>query len=439
MESEIRRAEIATNRARNAALPINRLPEEVLSDIFLLSVSPINDHLWTSPFLAACHRWRKYAVRCPRLWSVITIYHDTALDELTLWLSWSASVPLHIQFLCQSDVSRETIMTHFTAAYEIISSHGRRIRSLHVTGIPSIATLLPLEFPTDTFRQFCLKWDAADQPASPLPVMGCDVSRNVQSLDLRGSKMCRNAVHLCDLQFCSLTNLTLNQAVTVDSVCKVLPSCSSLVDLRWLYVDEGASREWAMESFSLPTLNGLCISGSISVPFIESCDMPELVSLSITEPLRPMEDVVRHLIRLTTIREIELYSVSGAREEDFVSIFRNMPELGYFSCNTWTPSNLCSLRILNKYARDCKDGAIELNCPRLDTLVIDGVCSNPRWSERWEFLEETLKRYLKPLLCKRGTEYKVPLTVYLPSIGVLDGLGDVGGVRFADDSRLVWE
>src|ERR1700733_12685822 len=77
MESEMRRAEIARNRARNAALPvpINSLPDEVLSQIFLLSVSPIDDPPWGAPFLATCHRWRKCALHCPRLWSVITIYH----------------------------------------------------------------------------------------------------------------------------------------------------------------------------------------------------------------------------------------------------------------------------------------------------------------------------------------------------------------------------
>src|ERR1700733_8151802 len=38
MEHEMQRAEIARNRARNAALPINnRFPDEVLSEIFLLS------------------------------------------------------------------------------------------------------------------------------------------------------------------------------------------------------------------------------------------------------------------------------------------------------------------------------------------------------------------------------------------------------------------
>jgi len=329
-------------------------------------------------------------------------------------------------------------MAHFTAAYQIISSHGPRIRSLHVTGIPSITNLVPLEFPTDTFRELCLKWDSADQPASPLPVVGCDVSRNIRSLDLRGPEICRNAVHICDLQLCNLTSLTLNQAVTVDSVCKILPSCSSLEDLRWLYVDEGASRERTMESFSLPKLSGLCISGSISVPFIESCDMPELYSLSITKPLRPMEDVVRHLIRLTAIGEIELYSVSGVREEDFVSMFQNMPELEFFSCDTWTPSNLRSLRVLNEYARDSKGGAIELNCPRLHTLVIDGVRSSPPWNEKRELLQETLKIYLQPLLRKRDAEYGEPLTVYLPSINVLDSFGNVRGVRFTKKS-LVWE
>ena len=302
-----------------------------------------------------------------------------------------------------------------------------------------MSTLIPLEFPADTFRELRLQWDPTDQPASPLPVVGGDMSRNIRSLDLRGTRTCRNTVHLCDLQLCSLTKLTLNQAVTVDSVFKVLPSARSLVDLRWLHVDEGASKKWTVESFSLPALEGLCISGSISLPFIESCDMPGLLSLSITKPLCPMKGIVRHLIRLTAITQIELYSVSGAMEEDFVSMFQSMPGLRYFSCNTWTPSNLRSLRVLNEDARDRKDSKIELNCPWLNTLVIGGVRSEPRWNEKRELLEDTLKTYLKPLLRKRGAEYEEPLTVYLPNIEVFDGFGNVGGVVFAENYALDWE
>ena len=152
-----------------------------------------------------------------------------------------------------------------------------------------------------------------------------------------------------------------------------------------------------------------------------------------------MKDVVHHLIRLTTISEVELHAVYGAGQEEFVSIFRNMPELTYFSCDTWTPFSLCSLRILNEYADDCKDGAIQLNCPGLNTLVIDGARSRPRWNEKWGLLEATLTRYLKPLLRKRGAEYKEPLTVYLPSIQGLDSLGNVWGVRFAEKKRLAWK
>jgi len=434
MEHKTRRAEIARNCARNALRPIYKLPDEALSEIFLLSASPMDGSPWGLPFLATCHHWRKCAIRCPRLWNIISIRHCT---ELALCLSRSASDPLHIRFQYQKDDgSPETIMAHFTAAYQTISSHNPRIHSLRVTGVPSIATVVPLGFPTNTLRELCLQWSSAEHPASPLPIVDCDGSRNIRSLDLRGPT--RNTVHLRNLQLESLTALTVNQAVTVGSVCEVLMSCHSLVDLRWLYVgDLSAPLEWAMVSFSMPKLEGLCMSGVVSVPFMKACDMPRLESLSITNPASPMQDVVTHLIRFKTITQIELYSVPLPRDEVFVSVFQNMEKLTYFSCDTWTPSNLKSLRILNEHACHYIDGKRQLNCPLLESLIIDGV--RLAWNQEPELVEKTLRRHLEPLLQIRNAGYQRSLCVYLPNIDELDGLVDTDGIRFGVDYPLIWD
>jgi hypothetical protein len=131
VNSEKERVEIARSRAWNAQQPIHELPDEVLCEIFLLSVSPINSCLWKAPFLTTCHHWRKCAVCCPQLWSIVSIVYRTELDELGVWLSRSASAPLHIRFCyIANDGSSEKIMAHFTAAYEAVSNHSCRLHSI---------------------------------------------------------------------------------------------------------------------------------------------------------------------------------------------------------------------------------------------------------------------------------------------------------------------
>jgi hypothetical protein len=312
------------------------------------------------------------------------------------------------------------------------------MKPYRITAVACI--LFPLEFPTDSFRELRLQWKGTEQPTS-LSVVGSDVSRTIHVLDLRGTK-CRNAVHIDGLRLSNLTSLTVNQAVTVDSVREVLRSCQSLYCVRWLYVDQEvlpASGTWTMESFSLPELGELCVSGSISVPLIETCDMPELATLSVTKPIRPMRDIISHLIRWKTISILELCSVPSVSDGDFISIFQNLQELTYFSCDTWTPSTLRSLRILNEYSDDCTGDTAQLHCPLLADLIIDGVRSSPRWDQTPELLAVTLARYLKPLLRRRDVEYDEPLTVYLPSMKECDGLRGIGAIKFGKEYPIAWD
>jgi hypothetical protein len=210
---EKERIETARCRASNAQQPIHKLPNEVLSEIFLLSASPIDCYLWRAPFLATCHRWRKCAIRCSQLWSVVCIGYYTELDELDLWLSRSASALLHVRFRYwwNNVSSEEKVMTHFTAAYHAISSHSHRLRSLCIAGIPSIAKLIPFEFPTYSFRELCLQWDAPGQPATPLPVVGRDVYSTIRVLDVWGPKVCHDAAHIDNLRLSNLPRLLRKQ------------------------------------------------------------------------------------------------------------------------------------------------------------------------------------------------------------------------------------
>lgn len=96
---------------RSLLTPINRLPPEIVSQIFLDAVDDIplyqGDSLDISrgpwPLAQVCSRWRDIGVSLPRLWSHVEIYpiglHRSAGPILDTWLSRSHNFPLSISIV----------------------------------------------------------------------------------------------------------------------------------------------------------------------------------------------------------------------------------------------------------------------------------------------------------------------------------------------------
>src|ERR1700733_8056638 len=82
---------VSTERKRdhNAELPVNRLPAEILSQIFEYALDELRD-TWPSDtyddvrlvVTGVCSWWRAIAIANPALWSIL-VYQDN--DEVTLW------------------------------------------------------------------------------------------------------------------------------------------------------------------------------------------------------------------------------------------------------------------------------------------------------------------------------------------------------------------
>jgi hypothetical protein len=450
MESETRRVGLAKNRAKNSLLPVGRLPDEVLSEILLLSVVPIEYDLWASPILSTCHRWRQCAIRNPKIWSVISIDYCTELDELELWLSRSASCPLHIQFFYEQDVPPEEIMRHFTAAYEVTSNRHCRVRSLHIEGITSLETLLPLKSLGTSLRELVLASASDKETSNVLPVLEELASSHIHSLTINNLPPCRNAVRIDDINPSNLTSLTLNQAVTVQSVCKILPRCQSLVYLKWSYAEAGElnvvdSLQWMTEPFLLRNLKSLFISGSMSIPLLQMADMPELGELSVTSPMRPMGEIVHHLIRWERLEALELLSLDAVESQHFTTIFETLNRLEWFKCDAWTVSSLCGLYILINHSKQRVGGARRFHCPHLRNLIIGFAYSSLQSDEDDWLLRGALQTHILPLTHARGPDYEQPLTVWLPNIyelvavdsyGDFDSIDHLHCVRLGEDCYL---
>jgi hypothetical protein len=62
-----------------------------------------------------------------------------------------------------------------------------------------------------------------------------------------------------------------------------------------------------------------------------------------------------------------------------------------------------------------------------------------QWDTNGELLEETLMRFLRPLLRRQDAEHDKPLTVYLPSLAEFDDLLNVNGIEFGQNYPVLWD
>ena len=436
VEREQRRAEIARNRTRNLLLPISRLPLDILSEILVLSVSPINRHLWKSSALTTCSRWRTCAIGSPRFWSIVPIDYHTGLDALDIWMSRSAAAMLYIRFsYIDANATFEQITKHFTTSFRVVSDHGSRMRSLAIDGIPSLEPLLPLDFPAPSLREVCLTRLALrlEDPPAPLPLLGQQTSSNIQRLAITSISFCRNAVHLYNLQSSNLAYLDIDESVTIESVQKILPNCQSLAHLKWscsLQSESSESLDWVIEPFSLPSLFSLTIHGNVSISLIQAATFPKLRYLCIGDPMRPMADVLPHIARQKHLRQLVLRRVSTAVREQFTTLFRDLTRLRLFSCDTWTLFALRSLDTLIEYSEDRVGSLRQLHCPELRDLFIEGDGSHQWWGRNQEILEGALEKHLKPLMRRRGGQHGPKLVVHLKGLSKFARLENVEGIRF---------
>ncbi|KAG1906242.1 uncharacterized protein F5891DRAFT_1244354 [Suillus fuscotomentosus] len=89
-----------------SSLRIPRLPAEILSEIFLHSLS---DDLPFSPTQRICRQWREVALGLPWLWTQLQLIADDDLRERVLaydlWLKRSRGCPLLLKLECYTDFS----------------------------------------------------------------------------------------------------------------------------------------------------------------------------------------------------------------------------------------------------------------------------------------------------------------------------------------------
>ncbi|TFK65535.1 hypothetical protein BDN72DRAFT_962450 [Pluteus cervinus] len=105
--------------ARNALLPVYRLPLDILLDIFALV-----GKRWALNLTWVSHHWRELVLRSPSMWTVVTNWNLSRTDEL---IRRSGSAPLSIRL---SNISQK-LAEAFERQLESLFAQMPRIQTLH--------------------------------------------------------------------------------------------------------------------------------------------------------------------------------------------------------------------------------------------------------------------------------------------------------------------
>ncbi|KAF8211916.1 hypothetical protein K438DRAFT_1218761 [Mycena galopus ATCC 62051] len=145
--------------------PWRRLPVEILSDIFLLTLEARNideDDVWmddregTLLLCQICSAWRAVALRTPALWNTLSIYASDLfcpLDWVSTWLDRSRSSPVSLQLLWDSLLVFPDVLN---SVMSIFASHLHHTAELAIDGVQVFGLKIfdehDEEYPKLTFR-----------------------------------------------------------------------------------------------------------------------------------------------------------------------------------------------------------------------------------------------------------------------------------------------
>ena len=217
---------------RHSALiaPIRRLPPEVMSEIFLHCMAPVDPfdprespRLDKSPLLVSqlCSRWRKIALSTPRLWTsfALTIQPKYLKDDVLLaktWLGRSGTCPLSIALGSRGNYSRS--MQSLT---DVFLLHCERWYDIQLSlPIPVIRTLSTAKNRLPMLHSIFIggEWE------EDIDVFECAPQLRRVTLEVHGLS-CKVKLPWNQLQYCSMISYNIDRCLEVLHLTSELEEC----------------------------------------------------------------------------------------------------------------------------------------------------------------------------------------------------------------------
>ena len=380
VDSEKRRAHMIKQYALNKKAAISRLPNEILEEILLLSMTPLGRNIWSSPALKTCHRWRHVAEHAPRIWSCICFASGIPSECIDLWMARSAHVPLHVH--CTDPLDRYG--DNSLQVWQRMMEHSYRFQSLSLVLMGSwwMNHVLPINFRVDNLRELRISFPRYAHAFSP--IFGTHVKASqLQTLDIaewvgftpiilptslrdQESLSLQNHLPMPSLVTGSLVELSIQYHATPDAVCEFLRECRKIQTLLWDLRSYQKNALWMFEPTSVPTLERLRIAGDLAADFLLIADLPSLRHLFVRNTCSP-SDVSEAILKFTQITHLRV-DVDGLDVRDLQTIYRSLPYLEHFSY-PWREDTFEAILVLTGWK---EVGARRIwHCPHMKQLHLN--------------------------------------------------------------------
>jgi hypothetical protein len=420
LESEERRTQLARRRATNKKAAINRLPDDTLGEILLLSMLPSGKEIWSSPEAKTCHHWRRVARQTPRIWSCLYITREIPFECIRLWMTRSAEAPLHVHFDAPPVLSDK----FFRPAWQRIMQHSHRFQSLFLRlhGSWWINRVLPATSRLNSLRE--LQIFLGDDVHSPSGTSQLDIFEphlttcRLRTLRIKTSTLLKNFFMMPSPAATSLVELTLEEQVAPGAVCQFLRECREIRKLKWNLRCSSTDTAWA--PISISTLEYLWISGKLAAEFILAANLPSLRHLVVSHTYKQAE-VCAAILGFTQITHLHV-DFSTLDATNVRSIYESLHHLEHLSY-PWCEDTFGAILVLAEWEEE-EIGRI-WHCPRMKRLhlhVGDRI--------DWERLQPaTVRSCLEQVMRIRARSEDAPLEVILDDSEETGQFSDIGVQR----------
>jgi len=426
VEDEERLAELATRRAENKQRAINRLPEDLLGEILLLSMTPLGKKIWSSAGLKTCYHWRRVAEQCPRIWSRLRVTEEISSECIDLWVERSAAAPLHVHF------AAPRIDNHyiFRPLWRRIMQHSHRVESLFLglEGTWWIDCILPITYRVDNLRELQISLDRGISSRTLdlfEPLITPQLRRLVIANPTRsGAPMPRwsprqNSFVMPSRAASSLVMVAIADQAPPDAVCEFLRECQEIRKLAW---DLQLHRvdTWTPAPTSIPTLDDLWIAGSLAARFLPIADLPALRRLVVLNTCN-QANVCKAILGFKTITHLRL-DFHEPRAQDVRSIYESLHHLEHFSYR-WREETFEAILVLTEWEEG--DTSRTWLCPQIKQLHL--AIGNA--ITLGTLPPATVRSCLEKVMRVRARSVEAPLNVILDELEATEQFTDLGVQR----------
>ena len=366
LENEERRAQLARRRATNKKVAINRLPDDILGEILLLSMLPSGKEIWSSPEAKTCHHWRRVAGQTPRIWSRLYITGEVPFECIKLWMTRSAEAPLHVHL----DAPPVPSDHFFRATWQRIMRHSHRFQSLFLglDGSWWVNRVLPVTSRLNSLRELHIR---LGEDVSPSGALDLDIFEprlttcqlRTLAINASTSTPLQNLFTMPSPATTSLVELSLDEQVAPDTVCQFLRECREIRKLTWNLGFYEMDTEWAPAPISISTLEYLRVSGDLAAKFLLVAHLPSLRRLVVSRTKDQVE-VCTAILEFTQITHLDVdFDVPHA--PSVRSIYRSLRHLEHLSYR-WCEDTFEAILVLTEW--EDEDSGRIWHCPRMKQL-----------------------------------------------------------------------